>query len=150
VSRNSDGKLRRSLSNEAEVVAALRRAAAPHYCAVEVFHGSRHSLRSSMALFRRARAIVGVHGAGLTNMIFAAPGTAVVEMVSLHPSHRMFMHLAAALDLPYWVVAAGMPSNIFESEFAAPAEDAALALEAALAEAAGGGTAERGQSAAVK
>ena len=67
-------------------------------------------------------------------MVFAREGTAVVEIVSRHPSHRMFMHLAYMLRLPYWVVAADVPPNIFEKTFSAPPDELRLAVARALQE----------------
>eukprot|EP00937_MAST-01D_sp_MAST-1D-sp2_P005320 g5320.t1 len=131
VSRNGDGKLRRALLNEPAVIAAARRAGRAVGRPLVVFYGTNSTLRGTVDLFGRAAAIVGVHGAGLVNMVFARSGTPVVEIVSLHPSHRMFMHMAYALGLPYWVVTR-VPPNVFEKSFAAPADDVGATLALAL------------------
>lgn len=46
------------------------------------------------------------HGAGLTNMIFCAPGTHVVEIADLGFPNPNFYALASALGHPYWLVPA--------------------------------------------
>ena len=86
----------------------------------------------TLALFANAEGIVGYHGAGLVNTVFARAGTPVIEIISRHPSHRMFMHLSYGLGLPYWIVAADVPGNIFERTFAAPADDVGQTLASAL------------------
>jgi hypothetical protein len=58
-------------------------------------------LRRAREVLSRASVVVGVHGAGLTNILWARKGTPLVE-ISLHTArHRDYMHLAAALSLPY-------------------------------------------------
>eukprot|EP00808_Paulinella_micropora_P000312 g83387.t1 len=53
-------------------------------------------------LFHHAAVIIGLHGAGLSNILFAPPGCHVLEF-SLAQSHsHYYAHLAAALDQPYW------------------------------------------------
>ena len=53
-----------------------------------------------LALFRRARIIVGKHGAGLANMLVAAPQSAVLEIWdNFNP--QCFMDLAHTLGLEY-------------------------------------------------
>jgi hypothetical protein len=40
-----------------------------------------YSLRDQIALFKSVRVVVGAHGAGLANLAFCRPGTAVLELV---------------------------------------------------------------------
>lgn len=61
-------------------------------------------------IFRNAAVIVGVHGAGLANMLFAREGAAVVEICYVGtngtmPCPAMYAGMAAHLRLPYWVTA---------------------------------------------
>ena len=80
---------RRSLFNEDEVFAALEplgfeRVLAGHMSVVE-----------QIAAFSGARCIVAPHGAALTNMIFAPPGAAIVELTSSAIEHmNLFRKLA--------------------------------------------------------
>lgn len=51
--------------------------------------------------FSRARAVVGAHGGGLTNAMFLAPGSAIVEFPLLPAQRTVFSVMAAALGLRY-------------------------------------------------
>ncbi len=39
------------------------------------------SAAETVALFRRAKVVMGMHGAGLSHSIFSAPGTAIIELL---------------------------------------------------------------------
>jgi hypothetical protein len=54
-------------------------------------HMETHRVERDRELFGRAAVVVGVHGAALTNILFARPGTAVVEIVLDTTRHRDFM-----------------------------------------------------------
>ena len=55
-------------------------------------------------LFQSARIVVGPHGAALSNVLYCAPGTVVIEMPTSNPVHSLyFSHLASALDLKYYI-----------------------------------------------
>ena len=56
---------------------------------------------SAVAMFARAAAVVGPHGAGLSHALFCQPGTALVELVFMRSPPMMFWHIAAALQLRY-------------------------------------------------
>lgn len=59
-------------------------------------------------LFRHARIVLGAHGAGLTNLVWAHPGrSALIELAPDAPSLNHFRRLAGRLRLPYWRVVAG-------------------------------------------
>eukprot|EP00941_MAST-03F_sp_MAST-3F-sp1_P005660 g5660.t1 len=65
------------------------------------------SFKDTVELFREASIIIGIHGAGLSNMIFTPPGAHVLE-VSLPQFHaHYFANMAAALDHVYWQVPLG-------------------------------------------
>merc|ERR1712137_1124223 len=57
-------------------------------------------------LFRNVRLIIGAHGAGLSNIVFASPNTtACIELPSVEEHLQYyFSHIAAALDMYYWVL----------------------------------------------
>ena len=48
--------------------------------------------------------IIGPHGAGLSHLLFAAPGTRVVEFLFMRDPPMMFWHMARALDMDYWML----------------------------------------------
>ncbi len=62
--------------------------------------------RDQVALFRAARVVVGLHGAGLSNLVFSAPGTRVVEIVPEVWRNPCFENLAARVGASYVSVAA--------------------------------------------
>ena len=66
----------------------------------------------TMQLFYRAQAIIGVYGAGLTNMIFARPGTHLVEIMcpSMNP---VFKEMAYKLGLYYYPSLSVCNNNCF-------------------------------------
>ena len=93
----SDAGYRRLL-NEAEVVRALERQG------FQVVEGSTLSLKQKIELFADAEVILGVHGAGLANLIFAPRGSIVVEIYDpehLTPSNYL---LSASLEQRYWAL----------------------------------------------
>ena len=51
------------------------------------------SMEDQVKMFASATVIVGIHGAGLTNVMFSAPGTSVVEIT--HPKFPCFEPLAS-------------------------------------------------------
>lgn len=55
-------------------------------------------------LVQRARVIVGPHGAGLSNILWARPGTAVVELLPSTSSTLIYWHVSEALGLHYSTV----------------------------------------------
>lgn len=76
VSRQRSAK--RRVANHDAVEALLRR----HGFAT--VHLEDHDVASQARLFRGARAVVGVHGSGFSNVVFCRPGTTLVEL--FHPS----------------------------------------------------------------
>ncbi len=86
---------RRCLLNEA----ALLRELEPHGF-VSILPG-RMPVAEQIALFARARAVVGLHGAALTNIAFCAPGTPVLEIFAPGYGTPAFGLIAAAVGLPY-------------------------------------------------
>ena len=63
-----------------------------------------------VALASGTGVLVGVHGAGLTNMLFMPEGAHVVELANPRYPSPAFYALATALGLRYWLVW-GEPSN---------------------------------------
>ncbi len=57
-------------------------------------------------LMRETAVLAAPHGAGLTNMIFCAPGTQILEIADLSFPNPNFYALASALEHPYWLVPA--------------------------------------------
>jgi hypothetical protein len=65
---------------------------------VEVFDDKDNvSFADTLKMFHRARLIVGIHGAGLTNMIHSKPGTYVVEMLCQQPETSLGLFMLTSV-----------------------------------------------------
>lgn len=53
-------------------------------------------------LFSEATAVVALHGAGLSNLVFCSPGTKVIELFSSNYVKVLYWHLSDVLDLDYY------------------------------------------------
>jgi len=87
----------------------------------------------TIALFQRARVVVGMHGAGLSHIVFAAPGTAVVEFLFMKDPPMMFWHVSGALSLRYVMVPLSQ-SWWLDPDVEVPQQDVLDALALALNE----------------
>ena len=89
----------REVVNMEELHAALQREFPQ--LKVRVFDSAGMSVRDQILMFSRAVAVVGAHGAGLTNAIFAPPGGVVLEllpeMLQRASVHMIFWHLSASV-----------------------------------------------------
>lgn len=90
----------RRLVNEAEVRADLTDRG------FEIHTLGGLSFEAQRDLFHGASHIVGVHGAGLTNMVFAHPATRVLEVMPPLGGTFAYWVMAGALGQPYGVIAA--------------------------------------------
>jgi capsular polysaccharide biosynthesis protein len=73
------------------------------------------SVAEQISMFRGACVVMGAHGAGMTNIVFCEPGTAVYELLPSHYPNPCFCNLAHICDLRYWADAfvsegAGLPN----------------------------------------
>lgn len=57
-----------------------------------------------VATFSRAKIIIGLHGAGLTNMIYARPGAVVIELMPRSLGNNNFHKLATIKGHPYYSI----------------------------------------------
>ncbi len=60
-----------------------------------------HPVREQAAMFYHARQIVSVHGAGLTNLVFAQPGARVVEIFPPDLLEPIYFQIATLFGLHY-------------------------------------------------
>ena len=72
--------------------------------AFEVVQAERLTFREQAALASETGILVGVHGAGLANMVFMPEGSHVVELAHPRYPSPQFYALAAALGLGYWLL----------------------------------------------
>ena len=89
---------RRLLLNEDELWPLLNRAG------FERVFLEDHPFEAQVRLMQEAAAVVAPHGAGLTNVLFCAPGTAVVEIADLSFPNPNFYAVASAVGLRYAIV----------------------------------------------
>ena len=64
------------------------------------------SLDKTVALFQRAKLIIGVHGAGLTNMVFATKGISVIEIFPADLANACYWHLSWILGNKHKILTA--------------------------------------------
>jgi len=100
----SRGAGRRRLVNEPELEQALVARG------FTVVHAGQLTVAEQAVRFGSARCVVAPHGAALTNLMFAPPGAALVEL--FHPQHknRCYVNLAAACGHRYASLD-GRPAN---------------------------------------
>ena len=94
------GAAHRHILNEEEVVRALEREG---FTPLESY---RMTIAEKVAALSDAEIIVGAHGAGMANILFAPAGATVVEV--LDPAHTVgaFYAMAASLGQGYWYLTA--------------------------------------------
>jgi len=114
---------KRRLTNEAEVAALLQ---AKGFAVVEA---AKLSFSEQVRLFSQARLIVGAHGAGMTNLIHAAPGATIVELFARNKVKDTYFWLSRSMGQTYLPLIGGMGDRL-ENFFIDPAEvDAATPAE---------------------
>jgi capsular polysaccharide biosynthesis protein len=86
---------RRKLINETEVIAAL----APQGFEPVVLESL--PLLTQVKWFSEATHVVGLHGAGLANLVFCSPGLQLVELLPTVWPNPCFEHLATAISAHY-------------------------------------------------
>jgi len=91
---------RRKLTNENEVWGLAEAAG------FERVFMEDHPFEEQVRMMGEAEAVMAPHGAGLTNMIFAPPGTRVIEIADLGFPNPNFYALASAMGHPYWILPA--------------------------------------------
>lgn len=89
---------RRRLLNEEDVWAVLAPAGFDRVCMEAL------SFEAQVDLMRETDVLLAAHGAGLTNMLFCAEGTHVVEIANLSFPNPNFYAMAAAMGHRYWLV----------------------------------------------
>ena len=112
------GATHRRLLNEAEAAAALEGVAQ-----VELVTTDGMSLADEIALFREAELVVGGHGAGLSNLVFAPRGTSIVDLASSTYWDSLFAQASAVMGHSYALVRGrtrgvrlGVPASMHDFE----------------------------------
>lgn len=97
----------RRLINETAVVQAL----SP--LGFEVIELDGLSVQAQAVLFAQAEVVVGIHGSGLTNLVFASPKTIMVELFSPFFVYPCYWLLANWQELTYFYVLGQAPEGPF-------------------------------------
>lgn len=90
------GTLRAFEDDESQVEPFLEAWATEQGMDFVIFDGLR-PFEAQLKLFAQARLIFGIHGAGLSNLIFAPSSCVVVEMPNHHNSNTLFQELSAMM-----------------------------------------------------
>jgi len=69
-----------------------------------VFTVGAQTLQAQIELFSHARVIIAPHGAALSNMLYCAPGTKIIEFPTESMFELHFATVAAGLDMDFWVM----------------------------------------------
>lgn len=88
------------MANEDAVLEAIRRAG--HVMKIHVIDLAAMSYREQLTRIRQSNILIGIHGAGLTSIMFAADEAVLLE---IHPSYREdrhFRHLARLTGKDYF------------------------------------------------
>lgn len=101
---------RRRMINEDALIAMLERRG------VRIVVPGQHSVAQQIAMFRRARLVIGPHGAGLTNIAFCEAGSHVYELLSSYYPNIAFNRIAQSVALKYW-------ADLFPNEGHGPRHD---------------------------
>ena len=91
----TSGVERRSIPNIAEVVSIAK----SYGSVITETLESCDNLSTQVALFSTADVVIGQHGAGLVNLLWARPGTSVIEFVPRMAEQKHFVKLSQLLGL---------------------------------------------------
>jgi capsular polysaccharide biosynthesis protein len=71
--------------------------------------------RTQVSYFQNAKVIVGPHGAGLANLVWANPGTKVFELMTDDYFNSCYSYLASKLELEYHLVKYSDSYDVFKN-----------------------------------
>lgn len=91
----------RMVHNEDEVIETLREKFGDGRVVV---HTGTASVLDQAGMFKRARVVVGAHGAGLSNLVHCNPGAGLVMLPMAPHSDHTFSHMTSALKVKTWIV----------------------------------------------
>ena len=103
----------RAFGNREAVTASLAGVAASRGLQFVLFDGNTFSMKATIDIFQSAKLVVGVHGAGLANIVFCHRDAAVLELALPEPEFREYEVLAQHLSLSY--AAFYLPPSNFEA-----------------------------------
>jgi hypothetical protein len=68
---------------------------------------------NQIKIFQHADVILGIHGAGLSNVVFMRPGTKMLEIFSSKYAHWCYWHLAEHAKVEYYACISSLEENIY-------------------------------------
>ena len=71
---------------------------------LQFFRYTQANVNQQIAIFSRALVVIGVHGAGLTNIMYCKPGTIVIELPVYPVKVSVYSRLASVFQFPYFTV----------------------------------------------
>jgi capsular polysaccharide biosynthesis protein len=86
----------RRILNEDELLPILR-----HH-GFEIIFSEEYTIAEQIALFAEASVIAGAHGAGFTNVLFARPGTTVIEIFNRRIWFDCYAKMSSLLGQEHW------------------------------------------------
>lgn len=100
---------------------------------VEIYDPAEHPLKDQIARFSRASAIIGAHGAGLTNMMFRKEKCAILEIFNPDHATPHYYLMARQRGFDYrWMMARDPVGKSSVSSTYVPPDEFAAALDALL------------------
>merc|ERR1711924_452660 len=69
--------------------------------AVQTWGAEKSTLAHTLATFRQASVVVGVHGGAFSNLLFCGEGTRVLELMPKDHPKMLYYHLSTALEFEY-------------------------------------------------
>ncbi|MBR07552.1 MAG: hypothetical protein CMP48_07685 [Rickettsiales bacterium] len=89
--------LKRKINNEAEVIMMFK-----HF-GYEIHHFEEYSWADQLKIMSNTQILAGLHGAGLTNMLFMPEGSKILEIRNANDNHNnCYFSMASALDHHYF------------------------------------------------
>ena len=106
---------RRKITNEAELIPVLKKKG------FTIVHFEDYSWQEQVSICYHAEILMGLHGAGLSNMLFMQPKTKLVELRGEDDSHNnCYFSLASALNLKYYyLLLTSSKEDILDANFIA-------------------------------
>ncbi len=84
-------------------------------CDSVVENGPTLSIREQVELFSSHGVIVAPHGAGLVNLLFTPPFSAVIEVFPYHTHHKLYATMAAMAGIAHYPVHTFNGSSVLSS-----------------------------------
>ncbi len=96
----------RVVTNEMQLLAHLADFKMKHHLNWDIIHfvPTEYSLEGTIDLFSRSVLVIGYHGGGNANFLFAPPETTVIEALSPQNPGNNFFNISGGLSHNYWAV----------------------------------------------